>query len=302
MQNILPWRLTHRGGLLNTTFLAPRRRLSLAKAIEREWARREDRVTVVIGVSRRVDYKLENTLRSICEQSLGRQNADIVVVDYNNSTEETEFIGNACARFRARHIRICDGKKWNKSRCYNIAFRRVRTKYVMSCDADIILAPSYLATAIDVLRADPLSVVYSQCLDLPRELEPELLTWHVRGSTADILRFRDAATPRSSGGMNQGISLSHSLFYQYVQGYDEFYEEWGCEDTDLQKRFYWLGLNFVTVKDKTFYLHQWHEKHASLDQGSVREALVRNEKYLQASRSIVRNNQDWGEARSQIEL
>jgi len=287
---------------VNTVLLVPDRQRRLRQGVERDWAGRDDTITVVIGVSNRVDDKLANTIKSVREQTHPASLISIIVVDYNNTSENSTRIAAFCDRFGASHVRVCDGKRWNKSRCYNIVIRRATSKFLMSCDADILLAPNYLATAIDSLRQSPLSVVYSQCLDLPQEASTEVLSWHVGGRVEDINRFLCLASPRSSGGMNQGISVSYTCYYRYVHGYDEFYEEWGCEDTDLQNRFLWLGLDLVSIKDKTFYLHQWHEKHASLDQDLVRLALERNELYLRKSRSVVRNGEEWGEPGMSVEL
>ena len=136
--------------------------------------------------------------------------------------------------------------------------------------------------------------MYSQMLDVPKECDGMLREWRDNGSTEHLPRLLEYAKPRSCGDTNEGIILTYTAYYQMIRGYDEFYIEWGSEDIDLQRRFAFLGLEIQSVKDDTYYMHQWHEKFASLNHDDVVAADIRNQKYLWSNTSIVRNDQNWG--------
>lgn len=289
----LPWRYTHRGGLYNTVIGVRLRRRWLLRQLSVH-AGLPEAVTIVIGVRDRIDYKLENTLKSLRNQNAANLAVYIKLVDYDNDAELSTFIERLCAKYGAVHVKVKGQPQWNKPHCYNIGIKSTDTKYLMSCDADILFAPDYLSTAISVLRERPLSAIYSQMLDTPAESAPALQDWALTGDSETVLRIKRLSTPRSSGDCNEGINLTYTLFYHILRGYDEQYEVWGTEDTDLQRRFYKLGLEIVSIKDRTFYLHQWHPKYASLDISEVESAIARNTLRLQNETSIYRNPAGWG--------
>jgi glycosyltransferase involved in cell wall biosynthesis len=257
-------------------------------------------ITVVIGVRNRVDYKLANTLASLQGQNADGLDVLVVVVDYDNEPVIAAEIKRLCLRHQAEYLRIDDHPDWSKPHCYNIAIKRARTKYLMSCDADILFSPDYLSTAIAALNRQPLSVIYSQMRDLPQSAQETLDGWSETADPAVACRLFQNSTPRSAGDSNEGINLTFTYYYQLIRGYDEFYTHWGTEDVDLQKRFRLLGLAICSIKNNTFYLHQWHPKYASLDPQEVQLAHVRNVDYYRRTNSIYRNDDNWGEPRSRL--
>ncbi len=252
-------------------------------------------MTVVVGVKNRVDHKLRNTLRSIARQVVAGVKVEALVVDYDNDSESAKTIDGYCREFGATHLRITNRAFWSKPHCYNIGIRLASTKYVMSCDADILLSETFVRTAVDLLRTRPLSVVYSRALDLPETSAATVERWGDIGSEEDLLALKTLTTPRSIGDCNPGILITYGAFFHMVGGYDEFYREWGFEDSDLQKRFMLSGLEIVSVKDRTFYLHQWHPKFASLDVDSVARVQERNRRYYEGNWEIRRNLHGWGD-------
>lgn len=300
--HLLPWRWTHLGGFWNTVIRTPVRRRMLRKSFEKSIACLPDEVTVVIGVRNRIDHKIENTLASLrCQKGSGCH-VHLIVIDYDNSPELSQAISKICQAYDALQVVVTGEPEWNKPHCYNIGIRMAQTKYLMSCDADILFAENYLATALDVLRRQPLSVVYSQMLDTPESCVDELQEWAKTRRSSNLQALRRKSTPRSSGDCNEGINMTYTYYYHLVRGYDEYYTKWGTEDSDLQKRFRFLGLDIVSVKDQTFYLHQWHPKFASLDAEKVHQAHIRNQAYFRRTNTIVRNPSGWGMPSEEIRL
>lgn len=291
----LPWRWTHLGGLYNTMVRVPRWRRELSSYIHDEVRPLKDDVTVVIGVKNRVDYKLSNTLKSISLQVAPGVDIRTIVVDYDNEPSVADTIQRMCAEYSAQYMRVSDRPTWCKPHCYNVAIKRAVTKYLMSCDADILLAQDFIEKSIEVLTRVPLSVVYSQMLDLPESSGEAVEEWGRSGAAIDLQRLRRMTTPRSVGICNEGIFITYSCLFKFVRGYDEFYEEWGYEDSDVQKRFQFLGLEIISIKDSTFYLHQWHPKFQSLDPDRTRETHERNRRYFNKHSTVIRNPGGWGD-------
>ena len=183
---------------------------------------------------------------------------------------------------------------WSRSRCLNIGLRRTGTKYVMTSDADIILSPHYLADAVATLQAHPLSVVCSPMLDLPRESTEALKRAAGEDGVLDAAAWRPRCTPRKGMELHPSAGVTFTGFHQAIRGYDEFYEGWGREDDDLMSRLMAVGIRMRAIPERSFYLHQWHPKFEGLEPSERRRVLERNSEHIQRSRSIVRNDEDWG--------
>lgn len=289
---ILPWRCSHLGGPLNTMLLAPLRRPKLLRLAQADG---RDDITVIIGVRNRADDLLCNALQSIRLQSYPSELVRVVVVDYSSQPPLDQRLKALADQFGAQLIRIEGKSVWNKSHCLNVAIRQATTRFILCSDSDVLLAPNFLEVTVATLRAQPLQVVYSQCLDLPESLASELGAAARTRKLPDLDELRKHATPRSSGACNPGIQATYTCFYHLIRGYDEFYEGWGSEDNDLARRMLYLGLSERTVKDQTFYLHQWHPKHQGLSTEEMLRLRARNAQYLATHFSIRRNGPDWGQ-------
>ncbi len=292
---LLPWRLSHLGGFFNTSLAVPRRRRMLPGRIARETAGQPDDTTVVMAVRNRGDYRLTNALHSLRDQRYDRGRIHPLVVDYGSEPDQAREIRRRAETGGAAYLAVTGRAGWNKSHCLNLGFKIVTTKFLMSTDVDVLLAENYIATVVDELRARPLSVCYSQCLDLPESCTPALERAAAEGLPLDLDALRRQATPRSAGGCTPGVNASYALFYQWIRGYDECYFGWGSEDNDLTKRFRYLGLAITTVRETTYYLHQWHPKFTGSDDPDRAKAIARNERYFENNHSIVRNPAGWGE-------
>jgi GT2 family glycosyltransferase len=52
--------------------------------------------------------------------------------------------------------------------------------------------------------------------------------------------------------------------YERVNGYDENYREWGCEDDDFGLRLRWAGCRVRSILGRTRAYHLWHPPHPSM--------------------------------------
>lgn len=255
---------------------------------------RPDNITVLIGVRNRADSRLANALASIREQTGLAIPARAMVVDYGSEPENARVVGDLCEQQSAEFVAVADVPVWSRSRCLNIGLRRIDTKFVMTSDADIILSPNYLSEAIRMLKELPLSVACGPMLDLPEESADTLRAAAEQDRGLQTEEWRRLCTPRLGWEIHPSAAVSYTAFYRLIRGYDEFYCLWGSEDVDLMARLNRLGLQTRGFGSDSYYLHQWHPKFEGIPGGRESEQISRNHDYYRRTRSILRNDDNWG--------
>ena len=289
----LPWRLTHLGGLYNTTVGVRLRRPWLRYQLRRATDQLPDDVTVVIGHRNRPDYRLRNAIRSVQAQHYPAGAVRLLIVDYGSEPESrrqllaiTAAMGVECLESKGRPV-------WNRSHCLNLGIKHAATKFVMVSDVDVLLAENYLAEAVGELRRNPLSVVYSRCVHLPESCAGRLEAAAPDGGL-DLATLRDEGKIKTADRFSTGMAVGYTFFFHLIRGYDEFYQAYGVEDTDLAERFLRLGLSNRSIADQSFYLHQWHPRYEGVGSETLAQTIQRNRDYFNATRTIRRNPEGWG--------
>ena len=291
----IPWRMRHQGGPLNTLIQRPIRQRKLKSFIQ-DTATQKDGITVIYAIKNRVDYKFWHSLKSIRSQNYDQNLINILVIDYGSSEADLEITRHFCAEFNAELIETHKTGDWNKAHCLNIGIKRTTTKFLLSADTDIIFSKNYVSVLIDTLKSNPLSVIFSKCLDLKKSTAEHLISEFKEGQPLDPEALKSEAEARSSGDANTGINASYTQFYQDIYGYDEFFKLWGSEDNDIKRRLEYFGLESRSIATKAYYLHQWHPKYAGVkDSPELREIINKNHQYYQRDHRIFKNTDDWGE-------
>ncbi len=289
---LLPYRLTYRGGIINTIIRAPLRRRTLLANVKNELLEQPNTVTVVIGIKNRSDYRLRNALWSLAKQKYDKALLDIIVIDYGSETEHQSNSQKLCDEFGAECVLLANAKEFNKSNCLNYAIKRTDSKFLLSSDVDVIFPQNYIEIMVDKLLQNPLSVVYSRMNDLPESSTPLLKKLYDNNLPIAFDELLSHCSPRGTGIHNAGINGTYTIFYKYIRGYDEFFCGWGVEDNDLMVRFERLGLDICSIFPIT-YLHQWHPKGEGII--DYKATAKRNRVYYEKAKSIIRNPDSWGE-------
>ncbi len=270
------------------------RRWLRAAVVERQRQRPDD-VTVLIGIRNRTDHRLGLALRGIREQQYPAELVHAIVVDYGSESSAVERSAEICREYGATHVRVETAGVWSRSRCLNVGIRRTTTKFVLTSDVDILFAPAYIAEAVQALRDSPLSVVCSRMLDLPEPTADKLRRTGESGAPLRLHEWKGLTSPRYEWAFHPSIAMTYTTFHHFIRGYDEFYELWGAEDSDLFSRLTNLGLEQrILTSDEAFYLHQWHPKYENVPVEGRQEAMQRNEERWRRVQSIVRNDASWG--------
>lgn len=253
-----------------------------------------DDVTVLIGIRNRADHRLANALKSLRAQTHPADRTRTLVVDYGSEPDAARAAAKLCRRYGAERIRVDGTGVWSRGRCLNVGIRRVRTTFLMTSDADIVLSPRYLADAVRALRRRPLSVVCSPMFDLPADSVGSAQRAARPGEPLPLEAWKARSSPRFAWDFHPSIGVAYTAFYRLIRGYDEFYEVWGEEDDDLMQRLEKLGLTPRRLDTDSFYLHQWHPKYEGVPGGEKADQIGRNVRHLGKTHSILRNGPDWG--------
>lgn len=244
---------------------------------------KQEDITVVISVKNRYDTRITNALKSIRNQDYNQDLINITVVDYDSQKGLIPKYKKVCDKFNAEYLRVDNKPIWCKSHALNIAIKRAKTKYILSTDVDNIFEKTYIKEAIKELRRNAFQVILSEIRDLPKHSI----------KTEDFDELKSLAKLRYKRD-NPGTNLTLTCFYHKIHGYDEVYKLWGKEDCDLVKRFYLMGLNIKSIRDNSYFLHQWHPKFEGILNQNYLEQLMKNNEYFIKHNSIVRNKDGWG--------
>jgi len=221
---------------------------------------------------------LERSLASIALQADVHDKMEVVVTDDGSGDETASLVGRFAetAPFPVKfttHPHVA----FQLSRCRNEGVAASEAPYLLFLDGDCILPPDHVRIHLEQRR--PGTVMAGACLRLEQE-ESERITVENLGSgdlaglgstkerrwLAKLRRqgwFYDAihhpTKPRLFGN-NIGIWRAD---YERVNGYDERFEGWGCEDDDLRLRLRQAGVRIRSILGHTFTYHLWHENEST---------------------------------------
>ena len=218
---------------------------------------------------------LRRALASIAEQRGVRGGLEVVVTD-DGSRDETPRLVREFAASVSFPVKFTthphDG--FQLARCRNEGVRASDADYLVFLDGDCIIPPDHLRIHLDRRRANTVQAGYFARLDkltsdaisieeIRRGNFTRWLTWSERWQlmrrhfkSAFYSLIRDPTRPKLFGN-NIGIARAD---YERVNGYDENFRGWGCEDDDLRLRLRAAGVQIESILRWTHVYHLWHPK------------------------------------------
>lgn len=214
-------------------------------------------------------------LASIAAQQ-GVQGAFEVIVTDDGSRDHTPRLVREFARQVSFPVRFTTHPHvgFHIARCRNEGVAASRAPYLLFLDGDCLMPPGHLRAHLDQRRERHAVAGYPIYLDqqaserlrsadvAAASFVQHPLSWsrlemrwrHVRGLLYSLLR--DPHRPKLLGG-NLGIAKAD---YERVNGYDENFFGWGCEDDDLRHRLRASGVTVSSIAWWTNTYHLWHPK------------------------------------------
>ncbi len=222
---------------------------------------------------------LRRALESVALQSDVDGLLEVVVTD-DGSTDETASIVSEFARRAPFRVGLTTHEHggFQLARCRNEGARASTAPYLLFLDGDCILPRDHVRKHLDHRR--PNTVMAGDCVRLEEETS-ECVTLDVIRMGAftawapagELKRLRKAdrsarfyrlirhPTKPKLIGNNVGIWRRD---YERVNGYDENYQGWGCEDDDLRHRLRKAGIGIASILRWTHTFHLWHPNVASM--------------------------------------
>jgi glycosyltransferase involved in cell wall biosynthesis len=231
-------------------------------------------IAVVVSSFERPAH-LRRVLESIAGQRGVEGAFEVVVTDDGSEDETPELVGRFAesAPFPV-HFTTHAHDGFQLARCRNEGVRATTAPYLLFLDGDCLIPPNHLRVHLDRRRERTVQAGY--CVHLRRDVSEAITaedvrrgnfgrwdTWRsrwnlaVRQLKAELYTLiRDPKRPKLYGG-NIGIARAD---YERVNGYDENFRGWGCEDDDLRLRLRSAGIRIASILRWTHTYHLWHPK------------------------------------------
>lgn len=238
-------------------------------------------------------------LSAVRQQSL--LPCEVLVADDGSGPDTRALIDHEAQSFPVPLVHV-----WHEDRGFraaairNQAIARARGDYIVQIDGDILLHPGALAA--HAAWAQRGSFVQGSRALLTQARTADLLRTGVvpLGPLSPGVQRRLNAwyapwlAPLSGGTRDtvERIRGCHTAFWRddllRVNGYDEAYEGWGREDSDLTLRLGHAGVVRRNIKFSAVAFHLWHpqQSRGAFDRNSERLAQARAERRVRAQRGL----------------
>lgn len=166
-----------------------------------------------------------------------------------------------------KRLFVVNAGPFNKAWGWNVGVRAASSDLLFFCDADLLVAPPALETAVSLCSRRVLAVnPYQYLADLSPGESDRLLGEEDQPCFAR----EDASEQRGTGEQLcfcGGAFLMRRTLHQYLGGFDERYLGWGGEDDAMSLR---LGrtTNEVAVVQGRTALHLWHARQPEMTFGN----------------------------------
>jgi GT2 family glycosyltransferase len=216
---------------------------------------------------------LERCLASLSMQRGVTGKFEVVVAD-DGSQDETHEAVHRFARTAEFPVQLATHphQGYHVSKCRNDGVRASRGSYLLFADGDCILPPEHLATHLRIRRPGVvwagngyrLTREASEQIDLAAIASREFRQFVSQAEHQRLFRLWlknkyyqliGHPTKPKLDGCDFGIWRAD---FEAVNGFDETFTGWGCEDDDLGIRLRKAGIRIDTILRYTRVYHLWH--------------------------------------------
>ena len=234
-------------------------------------------LSVVVSTYERPMH-LHRCLASLSNQTLDKRRFEIIVAD-DGSRDETHDVVETFRRSIDIPVTFSTQKNlgFRKARAVNRALHLIRSPYVVLTDGDCIFPPDHLDTHLRVRQQRVVWAGNSVFLDretseaidvqsvnsgtwqelVPKRLPRAQMLVHQKAKFYQAIRH---GTKPKLVGNNIGVWRNQLLS---VNGFDQSYQGWGCEDDDLGLRLRLRKNRIKSLLGHTHAYHLWHPVHTT---------------------------------------
>ena len=226
----------------------------------------------VIVSSYQRPHHLMRTLTSIALQQGVEGEFEVVISDDGSEDETAELVQEFAGQVDFPITFVThphDG--FQLARCRNEGATASSARYLLFVDGDCILPPNHLAEHLK--RRQPGVVMGGDCVRLDEQTSDQVTLQSLHQGLFPATPRREHQRMRRQArkawfynlvrhptkpkliGNNIGIWWDD---YQQLNGYDQNFVGWGCEDDDLRLRAHRAGLKVKSILNWTYTYHLWH--------------------------------------------
>jgi GT2 family glycosyltransferase len=215
---------------------------------------------------------LRLALESIAAQQTKRR-LEVLVCD-DGSLDETPQVLRDFARQAPFPVRFLTHPhtEFHAARCRNDGVRHTQAPLLLFFDGDCVLPPDHLERHLAFWQPGSVNCGYcirfgpgaTQYVDLEAVRAGHYTDWapaselrKLRKMHFKSLLYRLIRHPTKPAFRSTNFLLAKEDYLR-VNGFDEQYRGWGCEDDDIGRRFRAAGIRLRSVLHKTRVYHLWH--------------------------------------------
>jgi GT2 family glycosyltransferase len=237
-------------------------------------------ISVVVSTYQRPQH-LRRCLASLAAQQDVTDQFEVIVAD-DGSQDETAAMVADYRKTAPFPLKFCshphDG--FQLARCRNSGVRASVAPYLLFTDGDCIFPPDHLRRHLEARR--PRMARAGECIRIDESTTARIdddairtggfLAWIGRRHYKSLRKthikslgyqFIGHAHRPKLTGWNMAIWRED---LEQINGFDEKFRGWGCEDDDLAARLRMSGVRIATVLGYTHGYHLWHPPHATAPQ------------------------------------
>lgn len=203
-------------------------------------------ITIVLTYRNRELVIVKKCLESLLIQK--NKDFKLILVDYGSNNVYKKGLEHLLKAYSFVKLIRCETTQqlWCKSRAINLALKEIETPYCFVGDIDMMYHPE----CIEVMHAIKLKndATYFQVGFLSQEESKQEKVFNE-------YKINFKSKPEATG-----MTLYSTKLLKSINGYDEFYNGWGSEDTDVHVRLQNGGYQVSFFTDRILMLHQWHPK------------------------------------------
>jgi glycosyltransferase involved in cell wall biosynthesis len=251
--------------------------------------------TAVVVTSYRWPAALDCVMATLYEQTVRAD--QVIVADDGSDPSVREIVEKWANKLPIEYVWQKD-MNFRAARARNLAIARARAEYLIFVDGDCLLPPEFIAAHLKLMA--PQTIVAGGRYLLSRTqsvkcVEAEFLNSYDIFQSIKFLRlplgiFRDLFPAMWSQVRTCNVGVMRSDIID-VEGFDESYQGWGREDSDLIVRLLNRGLHIRSARFGAAVAHLHHEERSrgSLGKNDARFAnVLAGDEYL-PERSLFAN-------------